>query len=81
MAKGGTFGALPADAEQFMLIEFMSSEFTKLQTMLESGNAPFDKQQALTLEFYQQRIEALERKVETLKDRVGQMKYSNGATH
>ena len=49
--------------------------------MLESGNAPFDKQQALTLEFYQQSIEALERKVETLKDRVGQMKYSNGATH
>jgi hypothetical protein len=65
-----------------MLIEFMSSEFAKLQTMLESGNAPFDKQQALTLEFYQQRIEALERKMEALKDRVGQIKFSNGgATH
>ena len=75
----GELGALPADAEQFMLIEFLSREFTKLQTNLESGNAPFDKQQALTLDFFRQRIESLESKVEQLKDNL----RANGssATH
>jgi hypothetical protein len=77
----GELGSLPADAEQFMLIEFLSREFEKLQTNLEAGNAPFDKQQALTLDFYRQRIESLEKKVEILKDKVAQMKFSNGAAH
>ena len=77
----GELGALPADAEQFMLIEFLSREFTKLQTNLESGNAPFDKQQALTLDFFRQRIESLESKVEQLKDKMAQIKSQNGVTH
>ena len=77
----GELGALPADAEQFMLIEHLSGEFEKLLDNIESGNAPFDRQQALTLDFYRQRIEALEGKVETLKDKVAQIKFSNGAAH
>ena len=77
----GELGALPDDAEQYMLIEHLSREFTKLQAMIEGGEAPFDRQQALTLDFYKQRIEALERKVETLKDKVAQMKFTNGAAH
>ena len=75
----GKIGSLPADNEQFMLIEHLSGEFDKLQRTIESGDAPFDRQQALTLDFYKQRIEALERKVETLKDKVAQIKFSNGA--
>jgi len=77
----GTLGSLPADAEQFMLIEHLSGEFEKLLKNIEDGNAPFDRQQALTLDFYRQRIEALESKVEILKDKVAQIKFGNGAAH
>ena len=51
----------------------------KLLKNIENGDAPFDRQQALTLDFYRQRIEALEKKVEILKDKVAQIKFSNGA--
>ena len=74
----GELGALPADAEQFMLIEHLSGDFEKLLDNVESGNAPFDRQQALTLDFYRQRIEALEAKVEILKDKVALLKSQNG---
>ena len=77
----GTLGSLPADAEQFMLIEHLSGEFEKLLKNIEDGNAPFDRQQALTLDFYRQRIEALEKKVEILKDKMAQIKFSDGAAH
>ena len=77
----GELGALPADAEQFMLIEHLSGEFEKLLKNIEDGNAPFDRQQALTLDFYRQRIEALEKKVEILKDKMAQIKFSNGVAH
>ena len=77
----GSLGSLPADAEQFMLIEHLSGEFEKLLKNIEDGNAPFDRQQALTLDFYRQRIEALESKVEILKDKVAQIKFGNGVAH
>ena len=74
----GDRGSLPADAEQFMLIEHLSGEFDKLLQNIETGKAPFDQQQALTLDFYKQRIETLEGKVETLKDNVANLKAHNG---
>ena len=74
----GDLGSLPADAEQFMLIEHLSWEFDKLLSNIETGKAPFDQQQALTLDFYKQRIETLEGKVETLKDNVANLKAHNG---
>ena len=74
----GDLGSLPADAEQFMLIEHLSGEFDKLLQNIETGKAPFDQQQALTLDFYKQRIETLEGKVETLKDNVANLKAHNG---
>ena len=74
----GDLGSLPADAEQFMLIEHLSGEFDKLLHNIETGKAPFDQQQALTLDFYKQRIETLEGKVETLKDTVADLKAHNG---
>ena len=80
----GKAGSLPQDSEQYMLIESLSrmieDQTAKHENLVQNGS-PLDKQQALPLDFYQQRIEALERKVETLKDRVAQMKFSNGATH
>ena len=74
----GDLGSLPADAEQFMLIEHLSGEFDKLLSNIETGKAPFDQQQALTLDFYKQRIETLEGKVETLRDNVANLKAHNG---
>ncbi len=61
-----------------MLIEHLSGEFEKLLHNIETGKAPFDQQQALTLEFYKQRIEGLEGKVEKLKDDLAELKASNG---
>ena len=75
----GSLGSLPADAEQFMLIEHLSGEFDKLLHNIETGKAPFDQQQALTLDFYRQRIETLEGKVEILKDNVAELKAHNGS--
>ena len=76
----GDLGSLPADSEQFMLIEHLSGEFDKLLNNIETGKAPFDQQQALTLDFYKQRIETLEGKVEILKDTVAELKAYNGSS-
>ena len=56
----GEMGSLPADSEQFMLIEHLAAELEKLTNEIESGQAPFDQQQKLTLEFYEKRINQLE---------------------
>jgi len=66
----GEMGALPADAEQFMLIEHIAGELEKLTTEIETGKAPFDQQQKLTLEFYETRIQKLETALDALKDRM-----------
>ena len=66
----GEMGALPADAEQFMLIEHLAGELEKLTTEIETGKAPFDQQHKLTLEFYETRIQKLEQAVDELKDRM-----------
>ena len=74
----GELGALPDDAEQYMLIEHLSGEFDKLLNNIETGKAPFDQQQALTLDFYKQRIESLENHVEKLKDDLASIKANGG---
>ena len=45
----GEMGSLPADAEQFMLIEHIGGELEKLAKDIEEGKAPYDQQQALSL--------------------------------
>jgi len=77
----GDLGALPADAEQFMLLEHLAKEFSKLQVVIETGKAPYDQQQALTLDFFKQRIENLERHVEALKDQLAEMKANGNGIH
>jgi uncharacterized protein (UPF0335 family) len=64
----GEMGSLPADSEQFMLIEHLATELEKLTTEIETGKAPFDQQQALTLDFYKQRIEGLEQMIEKIRN-------------
>ena len=65
----GEMGSLPADNEQFMLIEHLSGQLDKMITDIESGSAPYDQQQKLTLDFYEKRISKLEERVDALKQR------------
>jgi len=64
----GEMGSLPADSEQFMLIEHIATELEKLQNEIEGGKAPYDQQQKLTLEFYEKRITNLEENLEKLRN-------------
>ena len=43
----GEMGSLPADSEQFMLIEHLAGELESLATEIEEGRAPYDQQQNL----------------------------------
>ena len=61
----------PIDQEQFMLIEHLAGQLEKLAKNIETGKAPFDQQQKLTLDFYKSRIEKLEDQIEKLKDKIG----------
>ena len=74
----GEMGTLPSDNEQFMLIEHLASELEKLTSEIESGKAPFDQQQKLTLEFYEKRINSLEEAIEKIKDDQLEIRKKNG---
>jgi hypothetical protein len=74
----GEMGSLPADNEQFMLIEHLAGELESLTTEIEEGRAPFDQQQKLTLEFYEKRINQLEEQIEKLKDAQLEIRQKNG---
>ncbi len=69
----GEMGSLPADSEQFMLIEHLAGELEKLTEEIESGQAPFDQQQKLTLEFYEKRINQLEEAHEKIRNDIMDM--------
>ena len=74
----GDLGSLPADSEQFMLIEHLAGELEKLSDEIDQGKAPHDQQQALTLQFYEKRITALETKLEAVRDAISELRASNG---
>ena len=64
----GEMGSLPADSEQFMLIEHLASQLEKLSEDIENGDAPYDQQQKLTLDFFEKRISKLEERIDELKN-------------
>ena len=74
----GDLGTTPADSEQFMLIEHLASEFEKLADEIDTGKAPHDQQQALTLEFFEKRISSAEERIELLRDAIAALKATNG---
>ena len=76
----GDLGTTPADSEQFMLIEHLAGEFEKLSDEIDTGKAPHDQQQALTLEFFEKRISALETRIESLRDAIASIKANGGST-
>ena len=74
----GEMGSLPADNEQFMLIEHLAGELESLTVEIEEGKAPYDQQQKLTLEFFEKRINHLEEAIEKIKDTQLEIKQKNG---
>ena len=64
----GEMGSLPADSEQFMLIEHLSDQLDELTSQIDEGRAPHDQQQKLTLEFYEKRIGAIETRLEKMRN-------------
>ena len=65
----GEMWSLPADSEQFMMIEHLAGELEKLAENIESGNAPHDQQQKLVLEFYDRRLTKIEDNIEKLTNK------------
>jgi hypothetical protein len=73
----GEMGSLPADSEQFMMIEHLAKELEKLTEEIESGEAPFDQQQKLQINFMMKRIEALEGAHEKIRNDIMDLIHSN----
>lgn len=73
----GEMGSLPADSEQFMMIEHLAEELEKLTVEIESGEAPFDQQQKLQINFMMKRIEHLEGAHEKIRNDIMDLIHSN----
>ena len=69
----GELGALPADSEQFMLIEELYKQVEKLQTAQESG-----MHNTVNIDRLQKDVEKILRDIEKLKDASREMKFTNG---
>ncbi|OUT52585.1 MAG: hypothetical protein CBB68_01315 [Rhodospirillaceae bacterium TMED8] len=69
----GTLGSLPADSEQFMLIEDLYKQVEKLQVQQEAG-----MHNKVNIEFIQKQLEKALTDIEMLKDKARDMHYKNG---
>ena len=73
----GLLGSLPADSEQFMLIENLFKDIEKIKVILEQNMT-----NKVNIEFIQKQIQKLLIDVEKLKDAQREIKFSNGnGTH
>ena len=68
----GEMGTLPADSEQYMLIEFMATQLEGLQAEMESMMS-----NTVNINFLKDQVSQLQGDVEKLKDKVRQ----NGTSH
>ena len=64
----GELGLTASDQEQNMLIEHLSGQFEKLQTIIEAGRAPADQQTKLVLDFYEKRLTNIEAQIEKMRN-------------
>ena len=69
----GTLGSLPADSEQFMLIEELYKQVEKLQIQQESG-----MHNKVNIEFLTKQLEKALEDIEELKDSNREIHYKNG---
>ena len=65
----GAMGSLPADSEQYMLIEFMASQVEVMQTEMESMMS-----NTVNIDFLKTQVLKLQEDVEKLKDKVRENK-------
>ena len=70
----GLLGSLPADSEQFMLIEELYKQVEKLQDKQESG-----MHNTVNIDRLQKDVEKILQDIEKLKDASREMKFTNGA--
>ena len=73
MAEGATVGSLPADSEQFMMIEDLYKSTDKLSKHIES--MALNK---VNIEFLTKQMDKVLQDIEKLKDASREMKYTNG---
>ena len=69
----GTLGSLPADSEQFMLIEELYKQVEKLQAQQEAGI-----HNEVMIRFLDEQVKKLQADVEKLKDSNREIHYKNG---
>jgi len=72
----GQLGSLPADSEQFMMIEDLYKSTDKLNAHIES--MALNK---VNIEFLRKQMDKVLEDIEKLKDANRDMKYTNGGTH
>ena len=72
----GQLGSLPADSEQFMMIEDLYKTTDKLNAHIES--MALNK---VNIEFLRKQMDKVLVDIEKLKDQNREMKYTNGSTH
>ena len=72
----GQLGSLPADSEQFMMIEDLYKTTDKLNAHIES--MALNK---VNIEFLRKQIDKVLEDIEKLKDQNREMHYKNGSTH
>ena len=70
----GTLGSLPADSEQFMLIEELYKQVEKLQEQQEAGI-----HNEVMIRFLDEQVKKLQADVEKLKDSNREIHYKNGS--
>ena len=69
----GEMGSLPADSEQFMLIEDLYGSVEKIEKHIESM-----ANNRIYIEFLQKQVEKMMSDIEKLKDANREIKYTNG---
>ena len=72
----GQLGSLPADSEQFMMIEDLYKTTDKLNSHIES--MALNK---VNIEFLRKQMDKVLEDIEKLKDQNREMHYKNGSTH
>jgi hypothetical protein len=72
----GQLGSLPADSEQFMMIEDLYKTTDKMKAHIES--MALNK---VNIQFLRKQMDKVLQDIEKLKDANREMKYTNGSTH
>ncbi len=72
----GLMGNLPADDEQFMLLEFLAGQVEKHQGILDEN-----LHSKVMIEHLEEMMDQLEKDVEKLKDATRDIKFANGNGH